>query len=85
MNMAESTVSTRSSQVDAPKSGLKERSVGFFQTVAKEMRKVTWPTREALQEATIITIVVCLVFSLLIFGIDKVFEQLLKLVYSIAG
>jgi preprotein translocase subunit SecE len=83
--MAETTMSTRTAGVDAPKEGLKERSVGFFQTVAKEMRKVTWPTKEALQEATLITIVVCVVFSLMIFGIDKIFESVLKLVYSLAG
>jgi preprotein translocase subunit SecE len=83
--MAETTVSTRSTQVDAPKEGFKDRSLGFFSTVAKEMKKVTWPTREALQEATIITLVVCVVFSLLIFGIDKIFETALGALYSIAG
>lgn len=83
--MAETTVSTRTaSTVDAPKDSFKDKSVGFFGRVAKEMRKVTWPKREELQEATIITLVVCIVFSLLIFGIDKIFETLLRLVYSIA-
>jgi len=84
--MAETTVSTRgASTVDAPKEGFKERSVGFFSTVAKEMRKVTWPTREALQEATVITLVVCVVFSLIIWGIDKIFEWGIGALYSIAG
>ena len=83
--MAETTVSPRSAQVDAPKAGLKDRSLGFFSTVAKEMRKVTWPTRDALQEATIITLVVCVVFSLLIFGIDKIFETALGALYSLVG
>lgn len=82
--MAETTVTTRNASIDAPKEGLKDKSLGFFSRVAKEMRKVTWPTREALQEATVITLVVCVVFSLLIFGVDKVFETLLRLVYSIA-
>jgi preprotein translocase subunit SecE len=62
---------------------LKDKIVGFFLDVNKEMKKVTWPTREALIDATIVTLALCLMFSVFVFGVDKIFEVVLRLVYSI--
>lgn len=47
----------------------------FIDDVQKEMKKVTWPTKEQLREATTVTIVICVLISLLLgvldFGITK--------------
>jgi preprotein translocase subunit SecE len=65
------------------KKNLKDKTVGFFNDVAREMRKVSWPNREELQDATIIVLVACLVLSIFIFGIDKIFETLLRFIYHV--
>jgi preprotein translocase subunit SecE len=94
--MAETLVSTKSPKFDgasikkssqtpanADEKSFKDKSLGFFGEVVKEMRKVSWPTREQLQDATIITLVVCVIFSAFVFGVDKIFETVLRLIYSI--
>jgi preprotein translocase subunit SecE len=57
---------------------MKEKIIGFFQDVVKEMEKVTWPTREELTESTKIVIVVTLVISLLTWAVDTGLSELLK-------
>jgi preprotein translocase subunit SecE len=78
--MADTLVST---QVAPERKNLKDRVVGFFVDVNKEMKKVTWPTRESLIDATIVTLGLCAIFSVFVFGVDKIFEVVLRLVYSI--
>ncbi len=78
--MAETLVS---SQGAAVKNGLVDKAMGFFNGVTKEMRKVTWPKRAELQEATIVVLVVCVIMSAFVFGVDKIFEIVLKLIYSL--
>lgn len=48
---------------------------GFVRETGNEMKKVSWPTRDQVQESTIVTIATCLIISLLVFGIDYVFTQ----------
>jgi preprotein translocase subunit SecE len=57
-----------------PSDGLKQKSFSFFTDVAREMRKVSWPKREALQDATIITLVLCVILAVFTFAADKIFE-----------
>jgi preprotein translocase subunit SecE len=78
--MADTLVST---QVAPERKSLKDKTVGFFLDVNKEMKKVTWPKREELIDATIVTLALCIAFSIFVFGVDKVFEVVLRLVYSI--
>ncbi len=80
--MADTTLTTTTTAVEAPK-GLKGKASEFLTGVNKEIRKVTWPSREQLQEATIVTLVLCVVTSAFIFGVDKIFEVLLRFVYSL--
>jgi preprotein translocase subunit SecE len=77
--MADTLVST---QIAPERKNLKDKTIGFFIDVNKEMKKVTWPTREALIDATWVTIALCLLFSAFVFGVDKIFEVVLRLVYS---
>ena len=54
------------------------KSFTFFSDVAREMRKVSWPKRNELQDATVITLVLCVVLALFTFGVDKIFETVIR-------
>ncbi|HEX7357493.1 MAG TPA: preprotein translocase subunit SecE [Ignavibacteriaceae bacterium] len=57
---------------------MKDKIIGFFQDVLKEMKKVTWPTKEELIESTKIVIVVCIVLAVFTYVIDMVISQAFK-------
>jgi preprotein translocase subunit SecE len=57
---------------------MKEKIINFFQDVVKEMKKVSWPSREELKEATTVVIVVCLVIAGFTYIIDMLINQVLK-------
>jgi preprotein translocase subunit SecE len=57
---------------------MKDKVITFFQDVIKEMKKVTWPTKEELIESTKIVIVVCIVLSLFTYVIDMIINQAFK-------
>ncbi|MFZ5947007.1 MAG: preprotein translocase subunit SecE [Stygiobacter sp.] len=49
---------------------MKEKIINFVNDVVKEMKKVTWPTKEELKESTSIVIVVCLILAVFTYIID---------------
>jgi len=49
------------------------------------VHKVTWPTWPELQQTTGIVVVALLITTLLILGMDTVSEQVMKLIYGMAG
>jgi len=49
---------------------MKEKIINFVNDVVKEMKKVTWPTKEELKESTQIVIVVCLILAAFTYVID---------------
>ena len=59
---------------------MKEKIIDFFNGVVKEMKKVTWPTKDELKESTSIVIVVCLILAAFTFLIYKaaslIFEEI---------
>ncbi|MGQ9797822.1 MAG: preprotein translocase subunit SecE [Ignavibacterium sp.] len=57
---------------------MKEKIITFFQDVVKEMKKVTWPTKDELFESTKIVITVCLVLAAFTYVIDMIINQALK-------
>ncbi len=57
---------------------MKEKIIIFFQDVVKEMKKVTWPTKDELFESTKIVIVACLILSVFTYVIDMLINQVLK-------
>ncbi len=57
---------------------MKDKIIAFFQDVVKEMKKVTWPTKEELIESTKIVIVVCIVLSLFTYVIDMIINLAFK-------
>ena len=57
---------------------MKEKIVNFFNEVVKEMKKVTWPTKDELKESTLIVIVVCLLIAAFTYVIDMAISYIIK-------
>ena len=57
---------------------MKEKIIGFFTDVYKEMSKVTWPKRDELQDSTILVLVVCLIIAAFVYLVDTIVSQALK-------
>jgi preprotein translocase subunit SecE len=57
---------------------MKEKIINFVNDVTKEMKKVTWPSKEELQESTSIVIVVCLILAAFTYIIDMSLTWILK-------
>jgi preprotein translocase subunit SecE len=57
---------------------MKDKIITFFQDVIKEMKKVTWPTKEELLESTKVVIVVCIILAVFTYVIDMIISQAFK-------
>ncbi|MCZ6702883.1 MAG: preprotein translocase subunit SecE [Ignavibacteria bacterium] len=57
---------------------MKDKIVKFFEDVVKEMKKVTWPTKDELMESTNVVIIVCLILSVFTYGIDMLINFVFK-------
>ena len=56
----------------------------YVQESLEEFRtKMTWPTWSNLQQTTGVVLLASLMLALLIFGMDTVSNQLLKLIYQV--
>lgn len=58
-----------------------EKLKQFMADVSKEMKKVAWPTKEQLQESTIVVVVVCIVITAFVFAIDTAMNLLMKFMF----
>ncbi len=45
--------------------------------------KVSWPSKEELSSSTVIVMIASLIIALVVFGMDSLFEWILKLLYGI--
>ena len=45
--------------------------------------KVSWPSREELSNSSVIVMIASLIIALMVFGIDSLFEWILKLLYGV--
>ncbi len=61
-------------------SAMKEKIVNLFQDIVREMKKVTWPSREELQESTKIVILVSLLIAAFTYVVDLAVSNLLSLI-----
>ncbi len=59
---------------------MKDKIINFFKDVAKEMDKVTWPSREELMESTKIVILVTLLISVFTYLVDLAVQEILKVI-----
>ncbi|MEE9225705.1 MAG: preprotein translocase subunit SecE [Bacteroidota bacterium] len=57
---------------------MKEKLINFVTDVVREMKKVTWPTKEELRESTMVVVVVCLIISAFVYVVDMVVSEALK-------
>ena len=59
---------------------MKEKIFNFFSDVAKEMDKVTWPSRDELMESTKIVILVTLIIAAFAWVVDFAVQEILKVI-----
>ncbi len=57
---------------------MKEKITNFVNDVVKEMKKVTWPTKDELKESTWVVIVVCALLAGFTYLIDIALTQILQ-------
>jgi preprotein translocase subunit SecE len=55
---------------------MKQNIVGFVQGVGNEMKKVSWPNKDQLQESTLVTISFVLFIALLVFIVDFILTRI---------
>jgi len=53
----------------------------YVNEVSKEMKKVSWPSRQELTNNTILTLVSSLLVALIIFGQDQIISRVLQFIY----
>jgi len=54
----------------------------FFQSVKKEMSKVSWPERKELVDSTTVTVVFSIILSIFIFLMDRVYSTALEFLFK---
>jgi preprotein translocase subunit SecE len=63
-----------------------KRLINYFQEAYKELvHKVSWPTWGELQSSAIVVMVASVVIALMVFVMDFSFQNILELVYKMAG
>lgn len=60
---------------------MKNKIIGFFTDIVKEMKKVTWPKREELKESTMVVILTSLIFAVFVYAVDKLINEGLKIIF----
>lgn len=60
---------------------MKEKIIGFFTDIVKEMKKVTWPKREELKESTMVVIATSVIFAVFVYAVDKIINEGLKIIF----
>jgi len=53
----------------------------FASDVMKEMKKVSWPSKEQLKESTTVVIVSTLVFTVFVYLVDWIIGQVMKFIF----
>jgi len=54
----------------------------FLKEVQEELKKVTWPSKELVRNATIAVIVFTLLVSLYLWGLDLIFDRVFNYLYK---
>ena len=54
----------------------------FVLDVGNEMKRVSWPSREQLQESTIVTIVTVLAISVFVYIVDMIFTAVFRFIFE---
>ena len=59
---------------------LKQKIITYFMGVKAEWGKVSWPTRRQVLAETTVVLIVVILFTIIVFIIDKIFIFLLGLI-----
>lgn len=59
---------------------MRKKIVKYFRDVVSEVKKVSWPDRKELVNATIAAIVFIVIFAIVVGIVDLILGQLLKLI-----
>ena len=54
----------------------------FANDVVKEIKKVSWPSKEQLKESTIVVIITTIIITLIVLAIDKIMDLLIKGIFA---
>lgn len=57
---------------------MREKILGFFDDVVKEMKKVTWPTKDELKDFTAVVLVATLIMAVFIYAVDTIVNVALR-------
>ncbi|MDI9501965.1 MAG: preprotein translocase subunit SecE [Tissierellia bacterium] len=57
-----------------------QKATGFIKGVRSEFKKIAWPTRKQLVQYTIVVIIMSILLSILVFGLDFIFLNLIELI-----
>ncbi len=53
----------------------------FMAEVSKEMKKVSWQTKEQLKESTMVTIVACVIITLFTYVVDIIMNEIVEFMF----
>jgi len=53
----------------------------FVSDVSKEMKRVSWPTKDQLRESTVVVIVATLIFTVFVWIVDQIMTFGMKLIF----
>ncbi len=60
---------------------MREKILGFFTDIYKEMKKVSWPKKEEMRDYTKVVVVTMFVFAIFVYIVDKGISELLKILF----
>ena len=56
--------------------------VKFIEEVKEENKKIVWPTRDSIIQASVMVIIFSVIVSLFFFGVDQFFGFMMQLLFS---
>ena len=80
-NRRGSTVAKGGGKTQEKKAGRFSGTVEFVRGVRGELKKVTWPNRDQLQQSTAVVLIIVLVLMAYVWIWDTIFQRLAELVF----
>ncbi|WP_457640910.1 preprotein translocase subunit SecE [Persephonella sp.] len=59
-----------------------KESIKFLKEVREELKKVTWPSKQLVRNATIAVIVFTLIVAIYLWGLDILFDRVFDYLYK---
>jgi preprotein translocase subunit SecE len=56
---------------------------GFFREVKAEVKRITWPSKDETKKAFVAVIVFTLMYTILVYGLDSIFQSLLNIILKL--